>query len=65
MAQLRVEMLFEFQVHIENVMSDLFLGPGLNWTSPLGGIKILYSHVAVDKLTVIVRKDNTRKFSLL
>ena len=65
MAQLRAEMLFEFQLHIENLMSDLFLGPGLNWTSPLGDIKILYSHVAVDKLTVIVRKDNTRKFSVL
>ena len=46
-------------------MSDLFLGPGLSWTSPVRDIKMLYTHVAIDTLTASVRKDNTQKYLVL
>ena len=43
-------------------MSDLFLVPGSTWKSPLRDIKILYTHVAIDKLTATVRKVNAHKY---
>ena len=46
-------------------MSDLFWGPGLSWTSPLRGIKTLYTHVVIDTLTATVRKDNIQKYLVL
>ena len=46
-------------------MSDLFLGPGSSWKSPLKDIKILYTHVAIDKLTATLRKVNARKHLVL
>ena len=46
-------------------MSDLFLGPRLSWTSPLRDIKTLSTHVAIDKLTATVGKDNTQKYFVL
>ena len=58
-------MLFKSQWHIENLMSYLFWGPGLSWTSSLRNIKILYTHVTINKLTATVRKDNTRKYLVL
>ena len=41
------------------------MGPGLKWTSPLRDIKILSTHVAMDTLTAIVRRDNTKKYIVL
>ena len=46
-------------------MSNLLLGHGLNWTSSLRDTKILYTHVAIDKLTATVRKDNAHKYLVL
>ena len=42
--------------HIKKLVSDLFLGPALSWISSLSDIKILYTHVAIDKLTATVEK---------
>ena len=50
---------FKFQWHIENLMSNLFVGPGLSWISQLRDIKVLYIHVAIHKFTA--RKDDTHK----
>ena len=41
------------------------MGSGLSWTSPLRDIKILWTHVAIDTLTTIGRKDNTEKYIIL
>ena len=43
-------------------MPDFFGGPGLSWTSLLRDIKILYTHVAIEKMTATERKDNTNKY---
>ena len=45
--------------------SDLFLGPGLSWKSPLKDVKILETHVAIDTLTAVVRKDYPEKYIVL
>ena len=49
----------------ENSDVRFVFGPGLSWTSPLRDIKILYTNVAIGKLTATVRKDNTRKYLVL
>ena len=46
-------------------MSDLYLGLGLRWTSPLRDIKILYIYVAIHKLTAKVRNDDTHKYLVI
>ena len=46
-------------------MSDLFFAPGLSWASPLRDIKIVYTHVAIDRMAATARKDNTQKYLVL
>ena len=57
-------MLLKFRLHTEKLTLNLFLGPGLSWTSPLRDIKILSTHVAIDTFTARIRKDSTEKYIL-
>ena len=65
LAYLWAAVLPKFQCYIEKLTSDFFLGSGLSWTLPFRDIKILWTHVAIDTLTTIARKDNAEKYIVL
>ena len=58
-------MLFKFQWHIEILIVDARLGPGLSSTSALNKIKRLYNHGSDHIVMIVTRKDSAWKCLVL
>ena len=60
--QLCADILFKFQWQIGKVLSEVYLGPGLNSTSLTDNSKTPYNHVTIHILATTTKKGSAFKF---